>query len=373
MRSLSSLVPCLEAGVIAGALLLASLLLVGTTAETVTAEASAAGAIGFDWETIAPNAKLEWHTCYVEFLCARLLVPLDWTNSSDGREIAIAMIKLPAVIDGDGVNSTSAANSSSPLSTFGGTIFTNPGGPGASGVAQMLASAHTMRSIVDTPPWSPGNNSSDTNSNGAHNVTTTPGRRYEILSWDPRGVMFTSQVDCFSGDLEARLAAETQKRNMGPLDSGIDVVRRHRARAQGFGQLCKRTLASGDRNTSSVLPFLSTAFVARDMVAMLDQVHELRREEETKGKGVERSVVSSGGKPLQKILGLRGEEPSSKQGNDDGEEDEPPRILFWGFSYGSILGNTFASMFPGRVGRMIVDGIANANDYMEGVRIHPPI
>ena len=61
------------------------------------------------------------------------------------------------------------------------------------------------------------------------------------------------------------------------------------------------------------------------------------------------------------------------EGDDDNEEDELPRILYWGLSYGTILGNTFASMFPGRVGRMILDGVADANDYMKGVRIHSSI
>ena len=362
MRLLSSLVLRLEAGVIAGALLLAPLLLFGTTAE-----AGAAGAPRFHWEHITPSAKLKWHPCHYDLMCARLLVPLDWTNPSDGRQVAIAMMKLPVITDGDDINTTSASNSSSPHSTFGGTIFVNPGGPGASGVEFLLAAGELLRSIVDTPLRSPGNNK-------AHNVTTTPARRYELLSWDPRGVMYTSQVDCFSGDKEARYTAETQRRNMGPLDGGIDVVRRQHARAQGFGQLCKRTIADGDRNTSSVLPFLSTASVARDMVAMLDQVHELRREEENgKGGATERSVVSGSGKPRQKTLGLRSDQPSSKQGDDDNEEDELPRILYWGLSYGTILGNTFASMFPGRVGRMILDGVADANDYMKGVRIHSSI
>ncbi|KAI8249993.1 putative hydrolase [Colletotrichum sp. SAR 10_77] len=40
-----------------------------------------------------------------------------------------------------------------------------------------------------------------------------------------------------------------------------------------------------------------------------------------------------------------------------------PRLQYIGISYGSFLGNTFASMFPERVGRIMVDGIVDAEDY----------
>ncbi|KAJ4288730.1 hypothetical protein N0V88_007264 [Collariella sp. IMI 366227] len=47
-------------------------------------------------------------------------------------------------------------------------------------------------------------------------------------------------------------------------------------------------------------------------------------------------------------------------------ETKKARLQYLGFSYGSVLGNTFASMFPERVGRMVVDGIADAEDYFMG-------
>jgi pimeloyl-ACP methyl ester carboxylesterase len=47
--------------------------------------------------------------------------------------------------------------------------------------------------------------------------------------------------------------------------------------------------------------------------------------------------------------------------------DQIPRLQYLGFSYGTALGNTFAFMFPGRVGRVVLDGVADAQDYIDGV------
>jgi pimeloyl-ACP methyl ester carboxylesterase len=51
--------------------------------------------------------------------------------------------------------------------------------------------------------------------------------------------------------------------------------------------------------------------------------------------------------------------------------DDTPRIQYWGFSYGTVLGEYFAAMFPGRVGRMILEGVEDVHDYYQGVGIFP--
>ncbi|KAK5991613.1 hypothetical protein PT974_09898 [Cladobotryum mycophilum] len=51
---------------------------------------------------------------------------------------------------------------------------------------------------------------------------------------------------------------------------------------------------------------------------------------------------------------------------DKDEKSDPPRLQYIGFSYGTVLGNYFASMYPGRVQRMILDGVTDAVDWTHG-------
>ncbi|KAK9776524.1 putative TAP-like protein-domain-containing protein [Seiridium cardinale] len=259
----------------------------------------------FDWEAITPSYNLTYTPCYGELQCARLIVPLDWQDETNPHTVALAITKLPAKVPEDDP-------------TFGGTIFTNPGGPGGSGVDLILSQGHNLQNI----------------SGGSKN--------YEILSWDPRGVGFTTpKADCFQGDNAARGLANFQTLVIGPLDSSDYTLKRQWARTQAFGRLCE-----GSAKNGSILPYLTTPSVVRDMVEMLDQIHVAR------GHGAQVVYASEDG--AEKMLNLKK------------RKDEVPRIQYWGFSYGSILGNTFASMYPGRVGRLIIDGIADADDYMKG-------
>lgn len=50
-----------------------------------------------------------------------------------------------------------------------------------------------------------------------------------------------------------------------------------------------------------------------------------------------------------------------------GESKEEAKLNFFGVSYGSILGTTFAQLFPDRVGHMIIDGVMDPSDYYDGV------
>lgn len=95
-----------------------------------------------------------------------------------------------------------------------------------------------------------------------------------------------------------------------------DTVPYTLAQARAFGQRCAG---------QEILPYVNSPSVARDMVAMIDK--------------------------------------SAKRHDLGGKE---ARLQYIGFSYGTVLGQVFASLFPGRVGRLILDGVVDAYDYTSG-------
>jgi pimeloyl-ACP methyl ester carboxylesterase len=50
----------------------------------------------------------------------------------------------------------------------------------------------------------------------------------------------------------------------------------------------------------------------------------------------------------------------------NGEQKEDAKLWYYGASYGTVLGSTFATLFPDRVGRMILDGVVDGEDYYKG-------
>lgn len=98
-------------------------------------------------------APLEWTDCDDGFECASLAVPLDYAAPS-GATIDIALIRLPARDPSQRI----------------GSLVTNPGGPGASGVEY----ARYLPSLL------PG----------------TLLERFDLVSFDPRGSGGRSPVDC---------------------------------------------------------------------------------------------------------------------------------------------------------------------------------
>jgi pimeloyl-ACP methyl ester carboxylesterase len=86
------------------------------------------------------------------------------------------------------------------------------------------------------------------------------------------------------------------------LDAHPGILYDSYAHAKAFSQQCKDSIGDVGR-------FVSTPSVARDMLHIMEK------------------------------LGQK-------------------QIKYWGFSYGTFLGATFASLFPDRVGRMVNDGIS---------------
>ncbi|KAF5012539.1 hypothetical protein FDECE_1406 [Fusarium decemcellulare] len=273
---------------------------------------AAAGARGteFDWSTIEATRDLQYHDCFDGLRCARLEVPLDWSDHGGSRTIAIAIAMLPASVPVDHPD-------------YGGTIVLNPGGPGDPGVELVRQSGHHLQKIID-------NN-----------------KKFDYLGFDPRGIGSTTpQVDCFGGDVLARNTYEQVLYGLGPVDSSEDALRRSLEMFKGRGIVCENTLAE-----SSILEHVTTAAVCRDMVAIVDRLDEHQKSQMAtleRRREADQDLVRIG---------------------TSSQVDHVPRLQYLGLSYGTALGNTFASMFPGRVGRIVLDGVVNARDYMNNASI----
>lgn len=109
---------------------------------------------------------------------------------------------------------------------------------------------------------------------------------------------------------------------------------------QAFGSLCETKDLDDD-----ILTYVSTASVTRDIIEITDRAEELRQARKTVRKDSNQHPLSAG---------------------NEESHDKPARVLYWGFSYGTILGNTLASMFPGRMGRVVLDGVDDVYDYHQG-------
>ncbi|KAL2134078.1 hypothetical protein VTI74DRAFT_1074 [Chaetomium olivicolor] len=257
----------------------------------------------FDWTTITPTPDLQYHSCYGgTFKCARLQVPLDWSKANGTSNNEGPFAAIAIVTLPAMVPSTSPA--------YAGPILINPGGPGGSGTEMALTLGSTIQALADVPGE----------------------RHYDIVGFDPRGVAFTTPSSaCYTSEF-ARAVDALQTEGMPAVvtEQGLKV---RFETAKGMSKLCAQTLGLGDE---SVLRHVSTASVARDMLEIVERSHEL--------------LMKAGN--------------GTVAGKKCGEEKS--RLQYLGFSYGSILGSTFASMFPGRVGRMVVDGIADAEDYTKG-------
>lgn len=198
-----------------------------------------------DWKRCANGAGDEWR-------CATLKVPLDWSKPA-GRTIGLALVRAKA----------------SGKDRIGSLLF-NFGGPGASGVSAMPTFGSTMSALRE---------------------------RYDLVSWDPRGVGASEGVRCRSDKDIA--AAES-------IDTTPDTPAEEQAFLQdatAFGQGCAK--AAGD-----LLAHVSTTDTARDM----DLVRQ--------------------------VLGDR-------------------RMHYFGMSYGTELGGVYAHLFPEKVGRLVLDAVVD--------------
>ncbi|KPC84203.1 alpha/beta hydrolase [Streptomyces sp. NRRL S-15] len=203
----------------------------------------------------APAPQLDWSPCVQgsPFDCATAKVPLDYANPGD-RSIELAVVRRKATGPGRRV----------------GTLFFNPGGPGGPGTVQMPQNYGFFPREVR--------------------------ERFDIVSWDPRGIGSSTAVNCFPSPEEAADWSTTKA-------AGFPVGEKERT---AFIAAYKDLVQRCEQKDPELLSHVSTADTARDL------------------DGLRRAV---------------------------GE----PQLNYYGISYGTILGATYANLFPGKVRAMTLD------------------
>jgi pimeloyl-ACP methyl ester carboxylesterase len=209
------------------------------------------------------SQKLDWDRCKAtssgpapgdDWRCATLKVPLDWAKPT-GETIGLALIR-----------SESSGSSDERI----GSLLFNFGGPGGSGIDYM-------------PPYGP--------------TFSELHERYDLVSWDPRGVAASEGMRCRSDkEIQASesvdISPDTAAEETAFLKDTID-----------FGKGCQKS-------AGKLMEHVSTTDTARDMDLM------------------------------RQVLGDQ-------------------KMHYFGISYGTELGGVYAHLFPKNVGRLVLDAVVD--------------
>ena len=191
------------------------------------------------------------------FECATAVVPMDYAQPG-GDTFSLAVIKYPAQDQANRI----------------GTLFWNPGGPSDAGTQYLPVAIQGFPEKVRN--------------------------RFDIVSWDPRGMggRTTPVVQCFdSAEQEAAFNSQQQ----GPaIPVSKEELAAFTANRTAFNEKCIQ-------HNGDLLAHVSTADNARDLDLLRQAVGE-------------------------------------------------DRMNYYGTSYGTFLGATYANMFPDRVRAAVLDG-----------------
>jgi pimeloyl-ACP methyl ester carboxylesterase len=202
----------------------------------------------------------------------------------------------------------------------------NPGGPGGPGALFTVLVGQSLQDIVD-PEVNPDIRSADL-------------KYYDILGFDPRGIGETEPAANCMADRAASWSWTLREDTEGILGSSDAALGRLWSMSHAWGTSCKQAMDAEDG--PDIKQYMATAFVARDMLEIVEK---------------HATYVS------ESLDLLKTSMPRSYQPDTTLYKPEEAKLQYWGFSYGTYLGSTFASMFPDRVGRVILDGVVSSYDY----------
>ena len=211
------------------------------------------------------SQTIDWKDCSdgtASFQCGTVTVPLDYDHP-DGQTITIALKKLPAS-DGNAEH---------------GSLFFNPGGPGASGVEAMTSAPRVSEELRAA---------------------------YDIIGFDPRGVGQSTPITCWTNDeIEQYLANPSD--DAGPTDPLKGVTYKNVAAQNKIDRGAANAARCAQHSqVPELLDHVGTRDVARDLDVL-----------------------------------------RATNGN--------AKLNYLGVSYGTRIGAIYADLFPGRVGRVVLD------------------
>ncbi|KAL9082362.1 MAG: hypothetical protein Q9165_008909 [Trypethelium subeluteriae] len=281
-----------------------------------------AGSFASNSSQLSSHEDLQYASCFEGLQCARLSLPLDWWNGTTSKNISLAVLRLPAKV---------------PVTDprYGGPILVNPGGPGGSGVYLVEKIGHQLQDLVD---YTEGPNQT---------LGNTQAKYFDVLGFDPRGIGASEPtMQCFQG-LSVSQTWALRTMSEGIINSSDASLGRLWSMAHAVGASCSANLEDYDIKT-----YGSTASAARDMLELVEKHgkwRDLEARKQLRQGSCRASVPQKFPARLQHLQYKPGEE----------------KILYWGFSYGSFLGSTFAAMFPSRIERLALDAVVDAPDYVQ--------
>jgi pimeloyl-ACP methyl ester carboxylesterase len=172
--------------------------------------------------------------------------------------------------------------------------YANPGGETMSIAVKVIPSIGRGGRSLFINPGGPGASGVDFANYLATKISPEVRKRYDLVNVDPRGVGKSTPVDCMSDAEFAAWAAGD------PDPDTPEEVKEMRAANRAFGEGCQK-------RSGAVAAHISTEEVARDFDV------------------------------LRSLFGRE-------------------KLDWFGFSYGTQIGATYATLFPHRVGRMVLDG-----------------
>ena len=256
------------------------------------------------------DQDLSWSDCpdgAVGYQCATASVPLSYDDPA-GQTVSIALRRLPASDGGAEL----------------GSLFLNPGGPGSSGTGMVAsaASAYTPEMLAS----------------------------YDLIGFDPRGVGDSTRLTCWSPDDLAYTGGEDGDGSGDGGDGG--------AAGDDAAGAAPSDEAGGDAEppepSESAGPAGPGAAPSDDAspAPTIDDIFWTS----TVAKGAADAAACRRYSEVPDLIDHMGTFDTARDLDVLRSAVGDERLAYLGYSYGTSIGSAYAELFPGNVGRVVLDG-----------------